>query len=200
MESFQILADSYRSGRTLRISGSDCFAAATFDLVGRRVFLSSENSPAIFVTDLEDRGPGPELLTTLPGNDALGDLHFELAESRLFALQGTQGVLWEVDLRSEAPRARVVSSSLGWPSALAFDSGRRRLFVTDAKEGQIWKTDCDGPCRQPEPFLQPGLLANPTTLETGLDGTLWVGDPESKLLLAIDPNGQIVWSARSLSR
>ncbi len=196
VQPFQTEADSYLSGQALRIPGSECFAAAAFDLSGRRLFLSSEDSPTLFMAGLEDGGARPRVLVELPGSAPLGALYFERSGSRLFALQGTRGALWEVDLRSDPPVAKVVSSGLGRPSALAFDSGRRRLYVSDAEEGRIWAMDCPGPCGEPEVWFEPGLLAAPATLEVGLDGTLWVGDPESKLLLAIAPDGRVVWPVR----
>ncbi len=194
---FRTLADSYRAGRVKRISGSECFAAATFDLLDRRIYLSSEDAPVIFIADLEDRGAKPQVLATLPGSDPLGALHFEASGPRLFALQGAEGTLWEVDLRTDPPESRVLSSRLGRPSALAFDAGRQRLYVTDAAGGRIWAVDCQGPCGEPRLLLETGLLVNPAALEVGIDGTLWVGDPEAKLLLAIAPQGQIVWSLPS---
>lgn len=195
---FQTQADSYRSGQALRISGSECFVAAAFDLVNGRVYLSSEDAPTLFVADLEDRGAKPQALVTVPADEPLGALHFELAGHRLFALgvQETRGVLWEVDLSGDPPEAMAVSSRFGRPSALAFDAGRQRLYVTDAESGRIWSMDCHGRCGEPELWLESELLANPAILEVGLDGTLWVGDAESRLVLAIAPDGEIVWSVR----
>lgn len=197
---FQVLADSYRPGRPLRVAGSGCFVSATFDLVDRRIYLGAEDSPTLLVADMGEHGARPRVLVELPGSDPLAALYFDRTVPRLFALQGAEGAVWEVDLRSDPPGAGRVASDLGWPTALTFDPGRRRLYVAEGREGRIWALDCRGPCRQAEPFLQPGLLTHPTSLEVGLDGTLWVGDPEANLVLAIAPDGEVLGSIRSLSR
>lgn len=190
---FQTLVDSYLSGEAVRIPGSACFAAAAFDLLGQRLYLGSDSAPSILVVDLENPGARAQSFVELGGDGPVGELHYEPTGPRLFVLVGRRGKLWEVDLRSDPPRATAHPSSLGRPSALAFDPGRRRLYVTDAEDGRIWAIPCGGPCGEPETFLEPGLLRNPATLEVSLSGTLWVGDPDAKLLLAIAPDGKIVW-------
>lgn len=196
---FQMSGDSYRLGGVRRLSGSKCFAAASFDLLGQRLFLSSANSPAVLVADLGDRQEPPQPLLTIPGDELLTELLYAHQQRRLFALQGIRGRLWEVQLEGEAPQASLVSDALGRPTALAYDPGRSRLYVADGDGHRIWQLDCRAACREPTVFLRSELLALPSVLEVGLDGTLWLGDAQSQCLLAIAPSGEIVGSVRSLS-
>jgi hypothetical protein len=196
---FQMSADSYRLGGARRLSGSECFVAASFDLLGQRLFLSSASSPAVLVADLGDRREPPQTLLTMPGDGLLTELLYAHQKRRLFALQGIRGRLWEVQLEGEAPQARLVADALGRPTALAYDPGRSRLYVADGDGHRIWQLDCRATCREPTVFLRSELVALPSVLEVGLDGTLWLGDSQSQCLLAIAPSGKIVASVRSLS-
>lgn len=198
---FVIENDRYRQLSQTRLSGSDCFAAAAFDVPGKQVYLSleEEGEPGLFVADLSQKSPEPKRFVDFPGARPATVLYFDAAGQRLFAAQGESGELWVVDLEDEVPRPRLVVDTLGWPMALDYGRAAQRLYVTDAKNQNIWALDCRDQCKDPTVFFHAASLKHPTTLSVALDGTLWLGDLEDQTLTTIAPNGSIKNTIYSLS-
>lgn len=198
---FEVGNEGYRQLSHIRLAGSDCFLAAAFDVPAKRVLLShtAEDDPGLFEADLTRDLPKPARLLDLPGTLPATALHFDSSAQRLFLAQGENGRLWAVDLAGETPRLDLLADSLGWPIALGFGGRARRLYVSDLEGRQIWTLDCQSRCGEPEILLQSDSLAQPSTLAVALDGTVWLGDLQAQMLLAISPDGRVVRTIRTLS-
>jgi hypothetical protein len=198
---FEVSDAGYRQLSQKRFTGSDCYSAASVDLVEKRAFLAvdSETGPRLQVADLNERTPRPRKFLDLPGSRAPTDLCFDASHRRLFAALGASGELWETEVAQDPPRSRLIDHDFGWPMALAYAPTDQRLYVADAKARKIWALDCRELCREPVVFLESDALQNPVTLAVGLDGTVWLGDLTGQTLMAIAPDGSIEGTIRSLS-
>lgn len=202
MYEFELHEGGYHRLVELRFDGSHCFAAAAVDLLERRVLLSLETDegPELWVAELDDESPRPRKLLSLASRRAPNVLHLDSAGRRLFAARGDDGELWQIDgLGTESPRQHRLAYDVGWPTALAYGRAERRLYVADPTRGAIWALDCTDLCREPRAFLRSQALLSPTTLEVGLDGTVWLGDLAGQALMAVAPSGRIETKIESLS-
>ncbi len=198
---FQVDNSGYRQLSRIRMAGSDCFTAAAFDVPEKRVYFGfeEEGEAGIFVASLSEDSPKPSKFVDLPGAQSATVLKVDAAGRRLFATQAESGALWVVDLSAEVPSPRLVTDTLGWPTALGFGGATQNLYVTDAKSRKIWALDCRDRCKEPTVFFQSDSLRNPTTLAVALDGTLWLGDLQEQTLMTIAPDGSVMNTIRSLS-
>jgi hypothetical protein len=198
---FEIGSAGYKQLPGKHLVGSECYSAATVDLIEKRVLLGldTEEGPQLWAADLTSRTPRPHQFLDLSGEQAPTALLFEGSRQRLFTAQAEDGRLTEIDLSAEKPVTRLLTSSAGWPLALAYSRPRQSLYVTDAKERTIWSLDCSDRCGEPSVFLQSEQLENPTTLAVALDGTLWLGDRHGQTLRAIRQDGSVETTIRSLS-
>jgi hypothetical protein len=180
------------ASRSRQLGGSRCYSAAIVDTADQRVFLSSvdESGVQLWVADLREDTPPPELLVRLPDSQAPTVLAFDPAHSRLVTATTETGTLWEIDLSAAGPPVSRVEPSLGWPTALTFDASGEHLYVGDALEKTIWRLACRERCRKHSAFLKSEALESPSALAMG-GGSLWVGDLSAQLLLAISKAGII---------
>jgi DNA-binding beta-propeller fold protein YncE len=80
------------------------------------------------------------------------------------------------------------------------DNERRRIFVGDAMGKQIWRIDCptEDACNEPVSLLQGDLFVSPSEIEVEPDGTVWVADRESQVIVALSPEGDILQTITEL--
>lgn len=186
--------------RSRQLGGSRCYSAASVDTADQRVFLSyvDESGVQLWVADLRDETPRPELLVRLPDSQVPTVLTFDPAHSRLVSATTETGTLWEIDLSGAEPTASPIEPGSGWPTALTFDASGEHLYVGDAKENTIWRLDCREHCGNRSAFLLSEELENPSTLATSGD-SLWVGDLLAQRLLAVSSAGIVDRAIEKLS-
>ena len=167
------------------------FTAAAFDAVRDRIFLASGQSAKIFTVDRKT--PKPRPWAELPDTDStINRLLYDPSSDRLYAVDGKKGTLYAMDAGAETPPPRLVAEGLGWPTDItAAPTGR--LYITDAKEKQIWTLDCsaEAECSRPSRFTTTDAVVDPTLLTVSDDGTLWVGDLEAEKIFAFSPQGEL---------
>jgi hypothetical protein len=188
------------ASRSRQLGGSRCYSAATVDTGDQRVFLSfvDESGVQLWVADLGEETPRPELLVRLPDSNVPTVIAFDPAHNRLVTATTETGTLWEIDLRGAGPTVSLVEPGFGWPTALTFDASGEHLYVGDAQDKTIWRLDCREHCRDPSAFLQAEELESPSTLAMSGD-SLWVGDLSAQRLLAVSSAGIVVQAIENLS-
>ncbi|MFQ5544391.1 MAG: SMP-30/gluconolactonase/LRE family protein, partial [Acidiferrobacterales bacterium] len=186
-----------------RLAGSMQFVAATGDPVGRKLYLATQDE--VYVADLTEGGrPEPKPLVRIDAKHIaeISDrgLYFDPTKEQLFAIDSENGRLYLVDLRPETPQARMVAEGLGWPADVIVAPTDGRIYISDTKDKQIWRLECDdGRCTKPEVFARSDAFRAPARLATAPDNTLWVADPKARKIFAFWPDGEIRQTISSLA-
>jgi sugar lactone lactonase YvrE len=85
-----------------------------------------------------------------------------------------------------------LAGDLDLPSAIAYDRGLDRLYVTTAGDGVLWKLECATSCAAPERFAGSPEVKQPRALAIDAEGTVWVGDLEAGVIAGLSPEGKLV--------
>jgi streptogramin lyase len=166
-------------------------AAAAFDLEGSRLFVARGDQPGIDVVDLTRKELQPVPLVEIDTSDPLRVLAYDDERDRVFGSDGEANLI-VADLTTHPATATTLAADLALPSALAYDRSRKRLYVTTAGDGTLWKVDCAASCGAPERLTAPSELRHPRALAVDAEGVVWVGDLEAGILAAVSPEGKLV--------
>ena len=186
----------FRKARPGRLAGSMRFVAATGDPVSRKLYLATKDE--IYVADLTQGRPEPKPLVRIDVQPER--LYFDPTKEQLFAIDSEGGRLYLVDLRTETPQVRMVAEGLGWPADIIVAPTDGRIYVSDTKDKQIWRLDCDDVrCTKPEVFSRSDAFRAPSRLAAAPDNTLWVADPKAQKIFALGPDGKLRQTISSLA-
>ncbi len=83
------------------------------------------------------------------------------------------------DLGTTPATVTTLAGDLDLPSALAYDRQRRRLYVTTAGDGTLWKVECESTCGAPQRLIASPEITHPRALAVDAAGVVWVGDLEA---------------------
>ncbi len=181
-----------------RLAGSMKFIAATGDSVSQKLYLATQDE--IYVADLTEGRPEPKLLVRIDVQVSRRGLYFDPTKERLFAIDSESGRLSLVDVRAETPRVRMAAEGLGWPADVIVAPTDGRIYVSDTKDKQIWRLECDDVrCTKPEVFSRADAFRAPSHLAAAPDNTLWVADPKARKIFALWPDGEIRQAISSLT-
>ena len=188
----------FRKAKPGRLAGSIRFVAATGDPVSRKLYLATRDG--IYVADLSEGRPEPKLLVRIDAQVSPRGLYFDPTKERLFAIDSESGRLYLVDVRAETPQVRLAAEGLGWPADVIVAPTDGRIYVSDTKDKQIWRLECDDVrCTKPEVFSRSDAFRTPSRLAAAPDNTLWVTDPKAKKIFALWPDGEIRQTISSLA-
>ncbi|MFB3047509.1 MAG: SMP-30/gluconolactonase/LRE family protein [Acidiferrobacterales bacterium] len=188
----------FRKVKPGRLAGSIRFVAATGDPVSRKLYLATRDG--IYVADLSEGRPEPTLLVRIDAQVSPRGLYFDPTKERLFAIDSESGRLYLVDVRAETPQVRLAAEGLGWPADVIVAPTDGRIYVSDTKDKQIWRLECDDVrCTKPEVFSRSDAFRTPARLAAAPDNTLWVTDPKAKKIFALWPDGEIRQTISSLT-
>ncbi|MDH3671036.1 MAG: hypothetical protein OES46_07695 [Gammaproteobacteria bacterium] len=186
----------FRKAKPGRLAGSMRFVAASGDPVGRKLYLATEDE--IYVADLTEGRPEPKPLVRIDVRPQA--LYFDPTKEQLFALDSESGRLYLVDMRAETPRVRIAADGLGWPADVIVAPTDGRIYISDTKDKQIWRLECDDVrCTKPEVFARSDAFLAPSRLAAAPDNTLWVTDPKARKIFALWPDGEIRQTISSLA-
>jgi hypothetical protein len=166
-------------------------SAAAFDLERSRMFVARGKETAIDVVDLSRKDLTPEPLIALETSDPLLLLAYDAERDRLFGSDGEANLI-AIDLTTAPPAVTTLAGDLDLPSAIAFDPGLDRLYVTTAGDGNLWKLECATSCAAPERLAGSPEVKQPRALAVDATGTVWVGDLEAGVLAGLSPDGKLV--------
>ncbi|MEM9556224.1 MAG: hypothetical protein AAGC60_18345 [Acidobacteriota bacterium] len=198
--------ESVRLEREVLVDGARRFGLVAFDVPGQRAFLVPLDSNEIWIADVSPGRGRTEarLLTRLDGFAPISVLRYRVGHDSLFAADGT-GTLYEIDLSAldaaatpGAVSIHRIGTELGWPTALAYDEVRDRLYAADAQSRRILRIDCAGGCAEPRLHMRCDELQRPSALRVLDNGELWIGDMESEALVRVGPSGRILRTFRTL--
>ena len=185
-----------RTAKPRRLAGSVRFVAATGDAVGQTLYLATPE--AIYRADLSQGRPEPQLLVHIDVQPER--LLLDAAKQRLFALDTESGRLYLVDLRPNAPQVYVAADGLGWPTDVSIDPTDGQLYISDTKDKQIWRLQCDDVrCAHRQVFARSEAFRAPSRLAVAADRTVWVSDLKAQKIFAIAPDGSIRQTIASLA-
>ena len=186
----------FRKAKPGRLAGSMQFVAATGDPVGRKLYLATQDE--IYVADLTEGRPEAKPLVRIDVQPER--LYFDPTKEQLFAIDSENGRLYLVDLRAETPQVRMVAEGLGWPADVIVAPTDGRIYISDTKDKQIWRLECDDVrCTKPEVFARSDAFRAPSRLAAAPDNTLWVTDPKARKIFALWPDGEIRQTISSLT-
>jgi hypothetical protein len=166
-------------------------AAAAFDLERSRLFLARGQEPVIDVVDLTHKQLEPVSLVDIDTSDPLRILAYDAERNRVFGSDGEANLI-VADLTTTPATVITVAADLALPSAIAYDAGRKRLYVATAGDGTLWKVDCSASCGAPERLTEGSELRHPRAIAVDAEGVVWVGDLEAGILAAVSPEGKLV--------
>jgi hypothetical protein len=166
-------------------------AAAAFDLERSRLFLARVDEPGIDVVDLTHKQLEPVSLVDIDTSDPLRMLAYDAERDRVFGSDGEANVI-VADLAATPPAVTTLAADLDLPSALAYDRERKRLYVTTAGDGTLWKLECESSCGAPSRLAASPHLKRPRALAIDATGVIWVGDLEAGILAGLTPEGELV--------
>ena len=96
------------------------------------------------------------------------------------------------DLATTPATVTTLASDLDLPSAVAYDRERRRLYLTTAGDGTLWKVECESSCGAPQRLAASREITHPRALAVDASGVVWVGDLEAGILAGVSPEGEVV--------
>jgi hypothetical protein len=197
-----LTAAGLQPGKLIKLDSDEQFVAAAFDMENRRVFLSGVDRKVIYMADLNEKKPAPELWLVVEDEGVISDLHYNNTTGALYAAGGKDGVLYRLTEHGEGPVPTLVARSLGWPVGMAVDEARRRIYVGDAQGKQIWRIDCpqEDRCDEPKAMAHEDIFSSPSELDVADDGTLWVADRQGQIIVALSPDGEILQKITELPR
>ena len=175
--------------RQTRVMDDTRYVAAAFDVGRQRAFLAPEEQTTVGTVNLAARKSRWEPLVDVNGVPLIAELLYVGTGSQLFVSDGL-GTVVRVKLGTERVTQEIVVEQLRWPSAMAFDVERNRLYVATGHDQTIWKAECADRCFQAEPFIRSDRLVHPNVLAVAADGSVWVGDLEAQVLLVFSPDGE----------
>lgn len=167
-------------------------AVVAFDVRGLRAFLASRDEPRLSVARLDARQASAEPLASLGGLSSIALLLYEPAGDQLFASDGV-GTVVRFALGKDDGPTEIVADGLEFPTALAFDPERRRLYVA-TRGRRLWAYDCPGRCGPGRVFAEAAALIHPTSLVITADGVVWAGDAVAQTILCFSPEGELLSS------
>jgi hypothetical protein len=173
------------------------FRGMAIDTSSQILYLTDSNSPSVYALNLESPAgkPMPELFAHIAGASSLGPISIDLDSRRLFVGDFEQGSVYAVSLSNRLSKPFV--SSLGEPSALAFDKTSRRLFIADAAKKCVWEISVDAKVPQAIKFSTDPELREPRGIAVATGPTIWVADFRSGKILALAPTGKATSSYRN---
>lgn len=178
-------------------------SALAFDVVADRVFLARHDAPTLSVADLGAKRIEVEPLVNLGALGSVSLLVYEPQGRQIFASNGIDTVvrlpLDAEALGTETLRTEVVAHDLDTPTALAFDRGRRLLYVA-TRDHKIWVHDCPDRCGPGRVFAPIATLTNPTALLVTDDSVVWVGDPDAQSIQCYSSDGDALGNHDHLPR
>jgi DNA-binding beta-propeller fold protein YncE len=158
------------------------------DPQGNRLFLSGGLTNDIYVFDLNDPGASPtKLFVAVHGSQLLGPLAFDLDHHVLYAGDERTGAIFAANVDSKTVTR--VTQITGQPSALAFDSVRRTLYVVDSVGRRVWAFGVDKKTTKAQVFSNSFDFRRPSAIAVDASGRVWLGDPESQAIYQVAPNG-----------
>jgi len=151
-------------------------------------YVASTETGEIFRFDLQKPDSLPKPLAGISQAEFLDSLALDGKRHRVLAADVALGLLFAVDL--ETGKSVRLAKGLGEPSALALDAKADQLFIADAAKGRIWSLDLSDLNAKPRVFAKD--LEEPMALGLASDGTLWVGDSDSRRLFQISREGKVL--------
>ncbi len=186
----------FREAKPGRLAGSTRFFAATGDAATRNVYLAAKEE--IYVADLSQSPPEPQPLVRIDFQPER--LAFDATNKRLFTLDSETGRLYLVALRDGTPQAQLVADGLGWPADIVVAPTDGRIYVSDIKNKQLWRLNCDDVrCAKPQVFARHDAFRTPLRLAVAPDNTVWVADPKAQKIFMLGPDGELRQTISSLA-
>jgi hypothetical protein len=197
---FELSGDEVIADKPVELRSTRQFAAAAFDIDGRRLFLSGIEGKVVYIVDLAAKKPTPELWLQVESEGVINDLHYDNGTGSLYAIGGVDGEAYRLTEHGEGPKPTLIAGSLGLPVGIAVDDQRGRLFIGDAKGQQIWRIDCStsGECSDPISLVAGEKLVSPGEIDVAPDGTVWIADREGQVIVALSPDGEVLQTITEL--
>jgi hypothetical protein len=143
-----------------------------------------------------DVGSKQELqyILQIPKATRIRSLAVDRVEGSLFAGDAFDGHVYRINIATR--HADLIAEGLGEPTAMAFDSKMRRLYVADEARRSVWYVDVASKAPVPVRFWTAKDLLEPLGLT--LDGSLqvWVGDRAGKAIHTVSPSGRLVQTVK----
>jgi DNA-binding beta-propeller fold protein YncE len=160
------------------------------DPAGHRLFLSGGLTNEIFVFDLNDPGASPTkvFIGVSHGSQLLGPLALDSDQHVLYAGDERTGVIFAINTDSKSV-SQLTQIAAGQPSALAFESVHRVLYVADSVGRKVWALGVDKNAPKFRIFSRIPDFRQPSAIAVDANGTVWLGDEESQAIYQLAPNG-----------
>jgi DNA-binding beta-propeller fold protein YncE len=158
------------------------------DPQGQRLFLSGGLTNQIYEFVWNDPNATPtKVFIAVHGSQLLGPLAFDPESHLLYAGDERIGVIFAIDVNTKSVSR--VGQIAGQPSALAFDSIHRTLYVVDSVGRKVWAFQVGGKAVKPQLFSSSPDFRQPTAIAVDANGTVWLGDPASQAIYQLGPKG-----------
>jgi DNA-binding beta-propeller fold protein YncE len=124
----------------------------------------------------------------------LGPLAVDEDAKTLYVGDPVSGQVLVFDPAAAAIRQTV--SGVGQPTAMAFDSRNKQLFITDSGGHRVWVVALAPVVGKPKVFLDSNLFKSPSAIAIAPDGSVWVGDQSAHVILEFSSSGALVKTIR----
>jgi len=161
------------------------------DSKGHRCFMGGVLTGELyyFAWDSPPRNP-IKSFTSLSGAQTLGPLTVDEDRSILYVGDARTGAIFAVDLNSKTNRQ--VAQIGGQPTALAFDSPSRKLYIADGAGRKVWVMPVDAKLTKPAVFSVGPDFRQPSAITISTGSIVWLGDQDAKAIFQISPKGSVV--------
>lgn len=173
------------------VRSDEHFIRATVDHQSQRVYLASEKE--LYVVNIGKTSARPELIGSLDLVGSPAAMVFDRIRERILILDSGSGALVEFNPLKISQRPETVVRDLGSRSVIALDPGRGCLYAIDRDTQTIfrWQRTRTG-FDSREVVTKHESLLEPSSLEVGEDGLLWVGDPAANRVFLFSNDGELV--------
>ncbi len=112
----------------------------------------------------------------------------------LFAADIRTGAIYMLDLASNSMSTKQIADNLGLPTAMAYDSGRKQLYIADGAGRRIWSIAITSKVATGKAtiFMESKEFRQPSSIAIGTDGSIWVGDQSAHAIFHFSPNHQLL--------
>jgi DNA-binding beta-propeller fold protein YncE len=176
-----------RTGEWLLGNGAGILAGVAVDPRQQIAYCSDVRSKTIYKLNLNKPGAKFEPISRINGTP--GALILDAKRRRLLVADVETGKILAVGIDSGQVDTLLDKGSIVEPVALAFDESRDRLYIADAAKRRVWFGNAAADRLKIEQFAKSQGFSEPVGLAVGRDGTLWVADRGSRLLLLLTPDG-----------
>lgn len=175
--------------------GTGC-ASVALDIASKTVYFGIARPAAIQKLDLSSRKTAhlAELGRALNVQE-LGPLAVDRANSRIFIADAPTGRILALAL--QGVKQSIFAHGLGEIRALAVDHKRNRLYAADVARHKIWQFDLNARSPAAKDFASGLPMKIPQALAVDSKGVVWVGDAGTHALLAISPEGTLLFTVGS---